>query len=161
LRAARWLIVPSLGLAVAGTRVLFDHGERSATPIAAPRVVTPRARRATPTGELRALGRATAIRAARRFGSAYVRWDAGARDARTRRGLVETATDDLLAQLSGPVARPIAGSLGPLDLAVTAANRITDGYAVALGRRRTAGSQVITIVVVATPDGPRVDRIER
>jgi hypothetical protein len=161
LTAARWLIVPVVALAIAGTRVLMDHGKRSATPVAAPRVVTPRTPRAIPTGELPALGRATAIRAARRFASAYGRWDAGARDARTRRRLATSATRDLRAELSGAVARPVAGTAGPLNLAVTAANRIAGGYAVALGQRRTAGSHVVTVVVVATPEGPRVDRIER
>jgi hypothetical protein len=156
--ARRLLAVAGVAATVAGAVLAGAQRDGSPREPARPRVIGPRR---PPAAGRASVARAAALAVARRFASAYAQWDAGVRDSATGRRLAATATGAVLAELGRRELRPVAHGVQPLELTVAVAQRVADGYAVALGQPRRPGSQVVTVVVVPTADGPRVGRLER
>jgi hypothetical protein len=154
------LIAPALVVAASLVVVAAKKGSRRADPAAGrPRV---QRSRSTASEAVALIDRRDAVAVARRFASAYAGWDAGERDAGVRRRLRATATDQLIASLPREPARPVAQHPSALRLSAAGAYRLTGGsYAVPLVLDGRSSFHVVTLIVVPTPSGARVTRLEQ
>jgi hypothetical protein len=128
-----------------------------------PRPVGPATARPAPSRPGLTVASVRATRIARRFGAAWRAWDTGRRaahDAATLRLLSEAGLwRRLRHQRAGPTASgpPSSPALNPVR--ATASGRGT--WRAALVARDPADGYLGTLVIVTTPAGPRVARIER
>jgi len=163
--AAAFAVVIGVCVIVAGTR--HDRRtHRSPRRAASERAARPDARDAAPPTRPprpRSISATEANRIARRFAAAWRAWDTGRRSRHDAATLRHLSLAGLWARLVGQRDRPTAGrppaSVALHPVRAVAADRAT-GRA-ALIARHPAGGYLATLVIVATPVGPRVAEIQR
>jgi hypothetical protein len=99
---------------------------------------------------------------ARRFASAWWAWDRGDRSDRVVTALRRLGLASLWRRLAGRQSRPTAARPSA-SAALQRTRAIPTGRAswrAVIARRDAAGSYLATLVIVATPSGPRVADVE-
>jgi hypothetical protein len=133
---------------------------------ASERAALPDARHAAPptrTLRPRSISATEANQIARRFAAAWRAWDAGSRSPRDAAALRQLSRAGLWRDLVDQRVRPTAGR-PPASVALHPVRAIAAGrgtWRAAVVARHPAGGYLATLVIVATPMGPRVAEIQR